>query len=143
MKFIFLLPVLLFLLMRPLLAAPPGETAITASTVKLQTIHNALTAFEKKYHHWPDHLSDLVPDFLPDEAALRDPADPGTGDIGSTEAHTDPKFRVSYSYERAADISRGLAGPLGPFPPADKGDSWGTWRLVNGHQEYFWGDQVP
>jgi thiol-disulfide isomerase/thioredoxin len=40
-------------------------------------------------------------------------------------------------------MSRGLPRPLGPFPPADKGDAWGSWRHVNGHQEYFWGDQVP
>jgi peroxiredoxin len=129
----------------PLCAAPPApdEAAIAVSTTRLQTIHKALIAYEKEHKQWPDHLSDLVPDFLPDKEALRDPADAGSGSIGSDQAFTDPEFRVSYSYERNARISNGLAGPLGPFPPPDVGDMWGTWRHVNGHQEYFWGDQVP
>jgi thiol-disulfide isomerase/thioredoxin len=127
----------------PIASAAPSEVAIESSTAKLKKIHAALVAYEKKHRYWPDHLSDLVPDYLPDEAALRDEADPGTGSLGSDEAHPDPKFRVSYSYERTADKSNGLPGPLGPFPPPDVGNSWGSWRLVNGHQEYFWGDQVP
>ncbi|HWB02661.1 MAG TPA: redoxin domain-containing protein [Verrucomicrobiales bacterium] len=143
MKLTVSLLALLLMLVHPVSAAPPDEKDIAVSMANLKTIHGALVAYEKKHHQWPDHLSSLIPDFLPNEAALRDPSDAGKGNIGSTEAHEDPKFRVSYSYERAADVSNGLPGPLGPFPAPDVGKSWGTWRHVNGHQEYFWGDQVP
>ena len=71
-------------------------------------------------------------------------ADPGTADLGSTEAHGDPSFHVSYSYERTADISNGLAQPLGRFPKPDiAGTAWGSWRFVNNRMEAFFGDQVP
>jgi peroxiredoxin len=123
-----------------------GTDRIQVSVERLKTIHKALVAYESKHKQWPDHLSDLVPEFLPDRNALVDPADPGTGDLGSTEAHRDPKFHVSYSYERSVDHSQGLPAPLGPFPKSDLADPrffWGSWRLVNGHQEHFFGDQVP
>jgi|GEM_PF-2021909 len=137
--------IIIALFSNTLIASPqgPSEDALKATTERLQKIHTALLAFEKKHRRWPDWLSDLVPEYLPDEAALRDPADPGSGSLGSDQAYEDPKFRVSYSYERCAKISNGLPGPLGPFPKPDVGNAWGTWRLVNGHQEYFWGDQVP
>jgi thiol-disulfide isomerase/thioredoxin len=129
-------------------AVAPGATAaedpVETCTERLKAVHKALVAYERDHHQWPDHLSDLVPRYLPDAAALRDPADPGTGDLGSDQAKADPRSRVSYSYERCADVSNGLPGPLGPFPKPDiPGASWGSWRLVNGHQEAFFGDQVP
>jgi thiol-disulfide isomerase/thioredoxin len=118
---------------------------VEVSIQRLKVIHKALVEYKRTNKHWPDHLSDLVPDFLPNRDALRDPADPGTGDLGSNLAHKDPMFPVSYSYERNAKMSNGLPSPLGPFPEPDAGHltGWGTWRLVNGHQEYFYGDQVP
>ena len=113
-------------------------------TGRLKAIHKALVDYERKHQQWPDHLSDLVPEFLPDPAASRDPADSGTGNLDSDEAHPDPKFRVSYSYERNSDVSNGLAQPLGPFPKADIPQAtWGSWRLVNARMESFFGDQVP
>jgi peroxiredoxin len=125
-------------------AAGGDDDPIAVCTRRLGVIHKALIAYEKKRHQWPDHLSDLVPEFLSDRESLRDPADPGTGDLGSDQAHKDPKFRVSYSYERNGDVSNGLAQPLGRFPKPDIPDTgWGSWRLVNGHMEYFFGDQVP
>lgn len=121
------------------------QDPVEVSIQRLKVIHKALVAYERTNKHWPDHLSDLVPDFLPDKSALRDPADPVTGDLGSNMAHKDPVFHVSYSYERNADVSNGLPSPLGRFPEPDAGHltGWGSWRLVNGHQEYFYGDQVP
>ncbi len=128
----------------PLSGAASSPDPVGACTERLKAIHGALVAYERKHQQWPDHLSDLVPEFLPDASALRDPADPGRGDLGSNVAKADPKFRVSYSYERCADVSNGLPGPLGPFPKPDiPGTGWGSWRLVNGHQETFFGDQVP
>jgi thiol-disulfide isomerase/thioredoxin len=125
----------------PILA---DDDAIAVCARRLQAIHRALVAYERKHGQWPDHLSDLVPEYLPDQLALRDPADAGHGSLGSNEAHGDPKFRVSYSYERNGDVSNGLAQPLGRFPRPDiPGTSWGSWRLVNGHMETFFGDQVP
>jgi peroxiredoxin len=121
-----------------------AEDAVAVSTQRLKDIHRALVAYERKHKQWPDHLSDLVPEFLKDKAALVDPADKGKGDLGSNLAHKDPKLPVSYSYERNAGISDGLPSPLGPFPKPDiPRTGWGSWRLVNGHQEYFYGDQVP
>jgi peroxiredoxin len=121
-----------------------AHDAVAVSTERLKQIHQALVAYERKHKQWPDHLSDLVPEFLKDKSVLLDPADPGTGDLGSNRAHKDPKFHVSYSYERNANISGGLPSPLGPFPKPDiSRTGWGSWRLVNGHQEYFYGDQVP
>jgi peroxiredoxin len=127
---------------------PPPASAdddrITVCTERLKSIHRALVAYEREHQEWPDHLSDLVPKYLPDAAALHDPADPGADDLGSTEAHRDPKFPVSYSYERTAGRSNGLAQPLGTFPKPDiAGTGWGSWRLVNGRMETFFGDQVP
>lgn len=122
--------------------ASPDPVKVCSEQMKV--IHQALIAYEAKHHRWPDHLSDLVPDFLPSQAMLRDPADPGTGGLGSDLAHQDPKFRVSYSYERCADVSNGLSSPVGRFPESDLPDrAWGSWRHVNGHQETFFGDQVP
>ncbi len=121
-----------------------AQDPIATCTSRLKTIHRALLSYERKHQQWPDHLSDLVPEFLPDPTALRDPADSGTGTIGSDKAHKDPKFRVSYSYERNNNISDGLAQPLGPFPKPDiSGTTWGSWRLVNARMESFFGDQVP
>ncbi len=121
-----------------------ADDAVTVCTLRLKSIHQALIAYERDHHEWPNHLSELVPAYLPDATALRDPADIGTDDLGSSEAHRDPKFRVSYSYERNADASNGLAQPLGRFPKPDiPKTSWGSWRLVNGRMEAFFGDQVP
>jgi peroxiredoxin len=122
--------------------AADDPTAVCSE--RLKSIHRALIAYERDHQEWPDHLSDLVPKYLPDAASLLDPADPGADDLGSTEAHGDPKLRVSYSYERTASISNGLAQPLGTFPKPDiAGTGWGSWRLVNGRMETFFGDQVP
>lgn len=129
-----------------LIGGEPAKSAdpIEVSTRRLQVIGRALAAFERKHQQWPDHLSDLVPEFLPDKSALLDPADPGTGDLGSDQALKDPNFHVSYSYERSSSVSNGLAQPLGTFPKPDiPGAGWGSWRLVNGRMEYFFGDQVP
>jgi peroxiredoxin len=124
--------------------AQAGDDPIASCTARLKTIHRALIAYEKKHGQWPDHLSDLVPEFLPDQAALREPADPGSGDLGSNEAHADPRFRVSYSYERNADVSNGLAQPLCTFRRPDReGTTWGSWRWVNARMEAVFGDQVP
>jgi thiol-disulfide isomerase/thioredoxin len=124
--------------------AAPHDDPVAVCSQRLAKIHKALLAYEQKHHEWPDHLSDLVPEYLPDREALRDPADSGRGDLGSDQGHPDPKFPVSYSYERNADVSNGLAQPLGRFPKPDIPDTgWGSWRLVNGRMEYFFGDQVP
>jgi peroxiredoxin len=120
------------------------DDPIAGCTLRLKSIHRALVAYERDHHEWPNHLSDLVPAYLPDAKALLDPADRGAGDLGSSEAHRDPKFRVSYSYERNADVSNGLAQPLGRFPKPDiPKTGWGSWRLVNNRMETFFGDQVP
>src|SRR5438132_14390187 len=62
------------------------DDAIRLSTERLKVIHRALVAYREKHREWPDHLSSLVPEFLPNEASLRDPADPGTGGLGSDQA---------------------------------------------------------
>ena len=125
-------------------ASIAAEDPIDVCTERLKTIHRALVKYEQKNHQWPGYLSDLVPEYLSEPAALRDPADRGIGELGSDEAHADPKYRVSFSYERNSEVSNGLAQPLGPFPKPDTPNtSWGSWRLVNGHMEYFFGDQVP
>jgi len=125
----------------PLSAA---DDPVAVCTQRLKSIHRALIAYERDHQEWPAHLSDLVPAYLPDAAAFHDPADSGAGDLGSSEAHGDPTLRVSYSYERTADVSNGLAQPLGRFPKPDiPNTGWGSWRLVNGRMEAFFGDQVP
>src|SRR5271170_955207 len=45
-------------------------------------IYNACLAFDSVRGTMPGSLDDLVPDFLPDAAALRDPDHPKAGEIG-------------------------------------------------------------
>lgn len=119
------------------------DEKLAACERQLQTLHKALVAYERDRHKLPDELSDLWPDYVKDKALFRCPADPTAGTPARGFAHTDPHLPVSYSYEFNAAVSHGLPCPLGPFPKPDVGDAWGTNRLVNEHEAYFFGDQVP
>lgn len=125
-------------------AAPPADETMEACSRQLDAIGKALAAYERDHHKPPDQLSDLYPRYVPNKTVFHCPADPSPqGDPGRGFAHRDPKMATSYTYEFSADESRGLPTPLGPFPKADVGNSWGTCRQVMTRQADFFGDQVP
>ena len=63
----------------------------------MMTIWKALMAFQKAKGKLPDYLSDMVPEFLPDQGVLLSP----TKDAKSYK--TDPKVKTPYVYEFRAD----------------------------------------
>jgi hypothetical protein len=52
------------------------------SLVQARRIYNACQAFAAVRGRLPSNLEELVPDFLPDQRALADPAHPESGEIG-------------------------------------------------------------
>jgi hypothetical protein len=64
----------------------------------MRRVGEALMAYKNDNGRYPDELSDLVPRFLPDAAALISPTEKRTGRHGDN-GHIDPKFRTSFCYE--------------------------------------------
>ena len=84
-------------------AAPPNPAAEQEAKNKMvdrehmMTIWKALMAFQKARGRLPDYLSELVPEFLPDQAVLLSPAK------NLNKGKTDPKLNTAYIYEFRAD----------------------------------------
>ncbi len=64
----------------------------------MEKIRNALFRFVDENGELPQHLSDLVPDFLADKSILLSPADNAEHTAGSG-VYPDPKLPCSYCYE--------------------------------------------
>ncbi len=71
----------------------------------------AIMAYQKDHGQVPDYLSDLIPGYLPDAAALISPTEKRTGRHGDFN-HTDPKFRTSFCYEFSAEKYRSKTATL-------------------------------
>ena len=86
-------------------------------------IWKAIMAYKKTKGTIPDYLSDLVPDFLPDQNVLMSPTKPS-----GMHAKGDPRWQVSYSYE---------------FSALPMGGSGQTFREAKEAQMEKFGEAVP
>lgn len=78
-------------------AAEQKEKDKAVDKEHMMTIWKALMAFQKARGRLPDYLSELVPEFLPDQAVLLSPA------RDFRKGKTDPKLNTAYIYEFRAD----------------------------------------
>jgi hypothetical protein len=100
-----------------LLALPIGlradaqdEEEKAETRVQMRRVWAAIMAWKKDHGEVPDHLSDLIPKYLPDTNALLAPKQRRTGAAGDNN-YRDPKFRGSFCYEFSA---LKFAGPFHP-----------------------------
>ncbi len=79
------------------------DTAKNKATdiAQMKKIFDALTAYKKAKGDFPPHLSDLVPEYLPDAKVLLSPLD--VADPPAPPRGRDPKLACSYRYEFNGD----------------------------------------
>jgi hypothetical protein len=82
----------------------------------LQRIYKAISAYYQDHQELPDWLSDLVPNYLPDENDLISPVEQRTGK-SVLYGRDDPKLHTSYIYEfnagpAAEEFNRERTAPL-------------------------------
>ena len=91
------------------LATEEEEKAITRA--QMRRVWEAIMNYKKDHGEVPDHLSDLIPTYLPDKDALISPTETRTGRHGDN-SYKDPKVRSSFCYEFSA---LKFAGNTEPF----------------------------
>jgi hypothetical protein len=93
----------------------------------LKQIHTGLFAYKKVHGHFPEYLSQLVPDFVSPEA-LTSPRKPSDGNNKLLAEHPDPGLKQSpYAYEFSNNIIRDNR----------------TFAQIKDVQRSEWGDVVP
>ncbi len=126
---LFLLILALCSMSTPLLHGQALPTAEDKKTDKAQMLQiwKALQAYKEAKGNFPDYLSDLVPDFLPDKEVLLSPdekAKPRNGE----NPYDDPKLPCSYMYLLSAaksppgnlpirEMAKALIDEFGPAMP--------------------------
>jgi CubicO group peptidase (beta-lactamase class C family) len=115
------------------------EDATTVCEGQLRAIGRALDRYEREHGEPPAHLSDLMPDFLPDPSVFHCPADPTSGSPASSWLPADPHQPISYFYELSPAAGHPGGVQLRPEPPAADA----TWRERKLAQRVHFGDRVP
>lgn len=85
---------------RERLKALPGEKE--KDREQMLQIWKAVMAYVSEKGQTPDHLSDLVPAYLPDKAVLVSPVCKRLGFVTGNNGYEDPKLPSSYCYEFSA-----------------------------------------